>query len=134
MSSQWFKRGFGRLEASLRGKTELCDWWTNGDMRVIDGCEGERREGCVERRFSAKRVPALWDMMLMCGMPRWRRRRGMVSRKMGMRSLRGTGVEPPKPGLGGISFGERMRMRKRGPRDKVIRKIVTIDSSIFGEE
>jgi hypothetical protein len=35
----------------------------------------------------------------------------MVSRKMGMRSLRGTGVEPPKLGLGGVSFGERMRMR-----------------------
>ena len=53
----------------------------------------------------------------------------MVSRKMGMRSLRGTAVEPPKPGLKGISFGATMRMRKRGPRDKAINKIVTFDSS-----
>jgi hypothetical protein len=37
----------------------VCDWWTHGDMSVIDGCEGERREGCVARRFSAKMVPEL---------------------------------------------------------------------------
>ncbi len=60
----------------------------------------------MARRFSAKRVPALWDKILMCGIPRWRRRRGMVSRKMGMRSLRGMGVEPPKLGLGSVSLAK----------------------------
>jgi hypothetical protein len=62
-------------------------------------------------------------MMLMCGIPKWRRRRGMVSRKMEMRSLRGTGVEPPKLGLEGVSSGKGMRMREKfKPRDKFIDK------------
>jgi hypothetical protein len=53
----------------------------------------------------------------------------MVSRKMGMRSLRGTGVEPPKLGLGGVSSGERMRTREKArPRDKFTNKIVTLDA------
>lgn len=39
----------------------------------------------------------------MCGMWRWDSRAGTVSRNMGMRWDIGTGVEPPNPGLKGLS-------------------------------
>jgi hypothetical protein len=43
-------------------------------------------------------VPELW------GIERCARRAGMVSRKMGIRWGSGTGVEPPKLGLGVVNW------------------------------
>lgn len=80
----------------------MSDWWTQGAKRVRVGCEGERRSGWAARRFSAKIVPELWLAREMWGMFRWRRSAGTVSRNVEMRWFRGTGVEPPNPGLWGV--------------------------------
>lgn len=51
--------GLGRLAAATRKETEVWDWCTQGDIRVMLGEVGERRCGWWESRLSAKRVPAL---------------------------------------------------------------------------
>jgi hypothetical protein len=48
-------------------------------------------------------MPALWETREIVRMLRWVRRAGMISRKVGIRWERGTGVEAPKPGLGRVS-------------------------------
>ena len=55
--------------------------------------------GWAARRLSAKSVPELCEAREMCGRCRWASRAGTVSRKMGRRWSRGTGVEAPKLGL-----------------------------------
>ena len=44
-------------------------------------------------------MPAEWLARCIFLMLRWVRRSGIISRKTGMRSWRGTGVVAPKPGL-----------------------------------
>jgi len=51
--------GFGRLAAAMRKKTEVWDWWTQGEIKVMLGELGERRWGWWEMRFRTKWVPAL---------------------------------------------------------------------------
>jgi hypothetical protein len=87
------------MEAAWRKETPEMDWLTQGLRRAMRGLVGERRSGRWDSKLRAKRVPALWETMLMCFMLKWVRRAGIVSRKMGMRCEIGTGVEPPKPGL-----------------------------------
>jgi hypothetical protein len=62
----------------------VCDWWTQGEIRVMDGVVGERSSGWEERRFSAKCVPAEWETMEMWEMWRWVRSKGIVSRNTGI--------------------------------------------------
>ena len=93
------RTGLGTFAMTEKRVLPECEGWTQGEKRVMLGFVGERRSGWAARRFMAKMVPADWLAMWMCLILRWARRRGMVSTKTETRSSRGTGVEPPKPGL-----------------------------------
>lgn len=72
---------------------------TQGEKNVTRGFDGSSNSGLSARRFRANIVPAEWLANAMCLMFRCCRSSGMVSRKIGIRSFNGTGVEPPIPGL-----------------------------------